>query len=247
MSAIKSSTGADNAPTASNDINETRVIEYLRQHPDFFRQHPQMLGDLSLPHATQGAASLLEKQVAVLRERSISTRHKLSELLDAAKNNDELFEKTQHFVLSVLTANTLEAAFEITLQEMQQRFEVESASILVLSDNLPSWQPQLSASYVAELETAKREIPGVVEASKTFCSVLRDTEAAFIFKDSASNISSAAIALRALDGTDNQTSNNRLLFAVAHHSPEHYNQQTGTLFVDFIADILQVLTNRLTA
>jgi len=238
MTSTKTPGAAVNPGSTSSDIDETRVIEYLRQHPDFFRQHPQMLGDLSLPHASQGAASLLEKQVAVLRERSITSRHKLSELIDAAKTNDALFEKIQQFVLSVLTAKTLQETIDITLNEMQDRFDVENTSILILTNEPQQWQSQLQACHIATLSAANNEIPGIVSADKTFCSVLRDTEAKFVFNNVPSKINSAAIALRDLD------TNSRLLFCVAHHDSEHYNQHTGTLFVDFIVDILQALITR---
>jgi uncharacterized protein YigA (DUF484 family) len=69
-------------------ISENDVASYLKNHPEFFKRNAGLLGDISLPHVQGNAVSLVERQVAVLRERSMSTRRKLSELMEHAKDND---------------------------------------------------------------------------------------------------------------------------------------------------------------
>ena len=46
-----------------------RVLAYLRSHPDLLDRHPDLLADLIIPHGA-GSASLIERQVQVLRERA---------------------------------------------------------------------------------------------------------------------------------------------------------------------------------
>ena len=47
-----------------------------------------LLQDLEVTHPAGGAVSLLERQVAVLRDRNMDMRHRLSQLLDTARDND---------------------------------------------------------------------------------------------------------------------------------------------------------------
>ena len=62
--------GADAEPS-----NEAGIAEYLQQHPDFFERHGSVLAKLKIPHARGAAAvSLVERQVAVLRDKNALRR-----------------------------------------------------------------------------------------------------------------------------------------------------------------------------
>ncbi len=221
-------------------INEESILDYLKKNPEFFRNHPGILADMNLPHATgDHTVSLIEKQVAVLRERSIKSRHKLSELIEVAKENDVLFEKTQQLTLSLLKASSLTALFDTTQLQFKKAFDVESSNFLLLNDEL---NLTLSKKYIGSYSDANKAIPNVLENKKTLCSSLRPNENEFLFSSSAT-IGSAVIASRPLiDIKGKQTT---LLICVGNQAEDFYNQNTGTLFVDYIADILQLLSNQL--
>ena len=47
------------------------IIKYLRNHPDFFVEHTDILSELNVPHGTtSNIASLIEYQVAQLRQEN---------------------------------------------------------------------------------------------------------------------------------------------------------------------------------
>ena len=94
---------------AVNPRDEDSVMRYLRDNPDFFGRHPTLLTDLSLPHDSGQAISLVERQVAILRERNIDMRRRLTHLVGAANDNDTLFEKTRRFTLHALDCESLDA------------------------------------------------------------------------------------------------------------------------------------------
>ena len=75
--------------TDAPDVDETQIAAYLQSNPEFFERHPAVLAKLRLPHAPGGAAvSLVERQVAVLRQSNIKLERKLRDLLDVARGND---------------------------------------------------------------------------------------------------------------------------------------------------------------
>src|SRR6056297_1271828 len=95
--------------TPSDDtapVSEAQVIVYLRNHPDFFQQHSHLLSELHLRHESGGAISLVERQVAILRERNMVMRRRMNELMQTAKNNDELFSKTRTLTLELLRVDS---------------------------------------------------------------------------------------------------------------------------------------------
>ena len=44
----------------------------------------------------------------ILRERNIEMRHRLSHLMDVARDNDRLFDKTRRLILALMDATSLE-------------------------------------------------------------------------------------------------------------------------------------------
>lgn len=247
--------------TASK-IEDIDIIDYLKNHPDFFRQNPAVLTDMSLPHTSGNATSLVEKQVAILRERSIDARHKLGELFNRAKDNDFLFEKTQTLVLKLLKAKSPNELFKIVNTSFHKDFNVEFASILfILAEpkSLPSiietQKPGIAA--VKSSSDAKEHIGSFLQNQRASCGALRESEAIFLFNhnlsDKASLIhsettssipQSAAITVRELTLNSSKNINSKLIVSVGHLDGNHYNQDTGTLFLDYIADILQLLLQR---
>ena len=53
------------------------------------------------------AVSLIERQVDILRERNVTMRKRMNELLQAARVNDEIFAKTRSLNLALLGSQQL--------------------------------------------------------------------------------------------------------------------------------------------
>ena len=83
-----------------------QVAAYLLLNPDFLESHPQVFEALDVPHPTGGAVSLVERQVAVLRERNRAVTARLDAVIEAA-------HRQQYF------AESLFARFRVLHQEGQ--------------------------------------------------------------------------------------------------------------------------------
>ena len=69
------------------------VSDYLKENPDFFNQHPEVLSELKLTQRFgDSAISLVERQVAILRERNAELRRRLDTLMLVAEHNEALLE-----------------------------------------------------------------------------------------------------------------------------------------------------------
>src|SRR5690606_19642069 len=88
-------THGDDFMSEQKPTSADQVAAFLRQHPDYFQQRPELLELLRLPDARGQAVSLLERQAAILRERNQELRERLNGLLDVARENDRLFELTR--------------------------------------------------------------------------------------------------------------------------------------------------------
>jgi len=122
------------ANTDNNMPNENNIIDYLRKHPDFLLRHTDLLADLTLPHDTRGAASLIERQVAVLREQRQELKQRLQQLNQAARDNEQLLARIERLVLRLLEApdrNTLIKHLQASLYE---DFHADAATLKIFSN-----------------------------------------------------------------------------------------------------------------
>ena len=63
-------------------LTEADVIAYMEDHPDFFIGKDDLLAGMRIPHNSGPATSLVERQLAVHRERNVELRQRLSDLLE---------------------------------------------------------------------------------------------------------------------------------------------------------------------
>ncbi|WP_181296422.1 DUF484 family protein [Pseudomonas sp. Q2-TVG4-2] len=200
------------------------VAAYLRAHPEFFVDHDELIPELRIPHLPGGAVSLVERQVKLLRERNIEMRHRLSQLMDVARDNDRLFDKTRRLVLDLLDANSLEEIIGAVDESLRHEFQVPYVSLILFSES-----PLPVGRSVAAAE-AQQAIGGLLGTGKTVCGVLRPHELAFLFgEEESSGIGSAAVvALSQQQG----------ILAIGSQDPQHYKSSLGTLFLGYIAEVL---------
>jgi uncharacterized protein YigA (DUF484 family) len=200
------------------------VAAYLRAHPEFFVDHDELIPELRIPHLPGGAVSLVERQVKLLRERNIEMRHRLSQLMDVARDNDRLFDKTRRLVLDLLDANSLEEIIGAVDESLRHEFQVPYVSLILFSESpLPVGRSVTAAE-------AQQAISGLLGTGKTVCGVLRPHELAFLFgEEESSGIGSAAVvALSQQQG----------ILAIGSQDPQHYKSSLGTLFLGYIAEVL---------
>lgn len=200
------------------------VAAYLRAHPEFFVDHDELIPELRIPHQPGTAVSLVERQVKLLRERNIEMRNRLSQLMDVARDNDRLFDKTRRLVLDLLDANSLEEVIGAVDESLRHEFQVPFVSLILFSET-----PLAVGRSVTNAE-AQQAIGGLLGSGKTICGVLRPHELAFLFgeEESRSIGSAAVVALSQQHG----------ILAVASPDPQHYKSSLGTLFLGYIAEVL---------
>lgn len=91
---------------------EEAVARYLRDNPDYFQRHEDLLEGLRIPHADRGgASSLLEKQVALLRARIAAKDRERQGFLGVARDNDALAEKLHRLAVALIDAPSLDDVF----------------------------------------------------------------------------------------------------------------------------------------
>jgi len=218
------------------DPTEKMVREFLRDNPSFLDKNTDILETLVLPHNSGKAVSLVERQVGVLRDRNKEMRSRLDNMLQTAHDNDLLFEKTKRLVLNLLEAKTLGALVEAVYDSLGKDYGIEFYSLTLLGDDkkLPR-----TMARIASMDKANERVGTLLGANRAVCGILREDEMVLLFGERGHQVGSvAAVPLRydSLYG----------ILAVGNSDPNFYKSSMGTLFLSYIAEILnRVLPNHL--
>lgn len=200
------------------------VAEYLRQHPDFFIEYESLLSELALPHHTgEHAISLVERQVSVLRARNRDVRQRLNRLLDIARDNDRLFQKTQRLVLSLLEQRDEQGVVDAVETSLRDDYQVDVCRLLLLQGEV--------------LQAAQQQIGALLTVRQPICGHLRPEEMTFLFEHATQPVQSAAVV--AIARSDAAVGEGLLaVLAIGSFDPEHYRSGMGTMFLSYIADVV---------
>ena len=129
------------------------IYDWLRQHPNFFEEHPDLLSTLTLPHPDTGqAVSLVERQMSTLRERNRTLEARLAELIQIARDNDVLSGKVQDFGLRMLTYRSADTVVDGILADLRDGFRVPHAALRVWRSDLGRADGPEHLPVLAELQ-----------------------------------------------------------------------------------------------
>lgn len=210
-------------------IDEAAVADYLTHHPDFFDRHGDILRDLRLHHPSGRAVSLIEKQVSALRERNTELRHRLNQLLDNARQNDRLFERSKRLVLSLLECNELGDLIDALYYSLNKEFDIPFVQLILFRQ-----PPQPCSVRVAAEDEAAMALGRRLKASRAVGGGLTREEIAYLFDKDQQKVGSAAMV---------PLYYNQMwgILAVGHEDPQHYQAGMGTIFLTHIAEVLDRL------
>ncbi|WP_397450552.1 DUF484 family protein [Pseudomonas sp. NA-150] len=226
-----SEVAADNATPA---LEAEAIAAYLRDHPEFFVEHEELLSELRIPHQRGDTVSLVERQLKLLRDRNIEMRHRLSQLMDVARDNDRLFDKTRRLILAVMDASSLEEIVIAVEDSLRLEFQVPFVSLILFSD-----APMTVGRWVST-DDAQKAIGSLISSEKTFCGVLREHELSFLYgAEQAAEVGSSAVAALTHQGLHG-------VLAIGSRDPQHYKSSVGTLFLSYIAEVLGRVLPRFT-
>jgi uncharacterized protein YigA (DUF484 family) len=217
------------ASTKPSGPSERAVGDYLLAHPEFFAQHTELLTKLRIPHVTGGAASLIERQVALLRKQNDQLERKLVELVEVARANDSLLERIHHLAVALLESDDLEERL-IALQDiLRSCFGADELSALLFRGSAE----QLGGAPAKRIERADPALGllhDFLQSGKPKCGRFSLKQLHFLFGTRATHIGSAALVGL---GTRAELG----LLAIGSRNPEHFAPTLGTAFLTRIGEL----------
>lgn len=212
---------------------EHEIVRYLRDRPDFFERHLDLLADMILPHESGKAISLLERQLSVLRDQRDENRKKLNQLIVTAQKNEELNNHINELILDLLDATSLKEVINTVIDRLAKDLEAD-AVVLRLFDN-----GNTSLKTVAEVVDWSEPVMGafekVIKGRHPVCGSLKPGQLDALFSEQSDNIHSVALIPLVEDATSSRAYG---LLAIGSPDRQRFRADMGTVFLTQLAKVL---------
>jgi len=122
------------------------IARFLRTHPQFFDQHPELLESIHVPHPYGGRAiPLSERQTVALREKVKVLEGKLGEIIKFAEENDAISEKVHRLSVALAGARDFPALAHALYFHLREDFAVPHVVMRVWGKSVPVDFPEAEA------------------------------------------------------------------------------------------------------
>lgn len=210
---------------ARRDPTSDEIAAYLRRHPDFLRDFPDLALALTLPRQQGPTTSLAGYQLEVLRDKNRALNRRLHELLAIASENEQLMVRVHAFTLSLMRATTPTE----TLQRVVATLNEDLNTDLVRLTLFHPVEGQEKAEWllvVARDDPALRSFAEFLAKGEPLCGRLMPEKLAVLFGDRTADVRSAVLV--PVPG--------RGMIAVGSLDANRFHPGMGTMFLKLIAD-----------
>ncbi len=115
------------------ELNDSAVVHYLLQHPDFFTRNACAVEQMHIPHPVKGSVSLVEWQLARQRNQISRLEEEIALLMAQADSNQILFKRLLQ-LQTELTASSNIQDMIVRLNHWAHSFGLTGFDIRLFSD-----------------------------------------------------------------------------------------------------------------
>lgn len=226
-------------------VNKTRdkteqIIKYLRSHPDFFQENPDILGNINIPHLPdQEVSSLLEYQVQRLRHQVSETETKIEILEKQTSVNSLFIDDVLSFSLGLYDCGDLRELSTLLSNGMGQYYSADISSLVIFSE--PSGEIDL---HIYDIEPVSDKIrfmfTELFHRNKPLCDSLQEEHLNTLFDIDTDNIRSTVILPLQGKGW-------RGLIVLGSREPNCYKQGIELEMLAYLSRLVQIKVDHILA
>jgi uncharacterized protein YigA (DUF484 family) len=209
------------------------VAAWLRRHPTFLKQFPDLAISLVVPREDGPAASLASYQLEVLRDKNRELARRLQELFANAQENERLAVRTHQLALGLMRQDTPAGTLRAMAATLEEDFQGDLVRILTFApvaglddadwwQSIPAGDPRLAPFRDA------------INDGEPICGRLHPDKHALLYGVRAEEVQSTA--LLSIPGIG--------LVGVGSRDPNRFFPGMGTLFLRMMGETLSVALQR---
>lgn len=212
---------------SESDLSADKVASYLRRHPSFLSDYPDLALALIMPRQAGVATSLTSYQLDVLREKNAALAQRLRELAEVAQDNEALIGRVHQLALRLLRARRFGDAVLAVAASLREDFHTDLVRICLIDAPATG----LSESWLLESASADPGLAHFAEfrtRNEPLCGRLRQEKLDFLFGDLASEVASAVLLPFGAFG----------FLGIGSADPNRFHPGMGTVFLRQIAELI---------
>ncbi len=215
------------------ELSDEQIIAFLNERPDFIRDNLTELAEMDIPHDSGVATSLIERQVNVLRAENKHLKDNLKQLIEIARNNEDLSQRIHKLFIEIMNADELDDLMATIQEQMQSFFNTEL--VLFRFFSIMELRPHISDDLVFELKNRQAsQLKKWLKLRKPACGELQDDVFSALFAKEKNIKSMAVIPLYGVKeyGT----------LLLGSSDKERFSETKGTVF---LAQLGELVSSRL--
>lgn len=219
--------GAPVVPKPTEKVSANQVAAFLRRHPRFLDDYPDLALGLVVPREAGHATSLASYQLDVLRDKNRELNRRLQELFAVAQDNERLTVRTHQLALALMRARTPAETLKTMAATLTEDFQGELVQVL-LHAPVEGLEDTDWLQVVARRDKSMQPLKEFFDAGEPLCGRLQSDKLDLLFGAHAQEVQSCA--LLALD--------HRGVIAIGSRDGNRFYPGMGTLFLRLMADTL---------
>ncbi|MEX0760658.1 MAG: DUF484 family protein [Tistlia sp.] len=227
---------ATGEPLARQAVDDDQVAAYLRRHPDFLAERPDLLDVLSAPArpavaaAGPGVVDLQQAMVERLRHENEALRRSHEDLLLTLRSNQHAQSRTQQGALALLSARSFEHLIETVATDLTAILDLDAVTICV--------EPAIDSPSEVRTRGVLRVAPGAVTALLGPGKTIR-LEAELPGDPSLFGPTAGIVQSQALVRLQVSSATPPSLLALGSRQPGHFQPSQGTELLAFLGQVLE--------
>ena len=216
-------------------LNDSAVVDYLLQHPEFFIRNAAVVEQMRVPHPVRGMVSLVEWHMARSRHYIAALEENMSQLMAQATANEGLFYRLLHLQNRLACAESLDDLL-LRFHRWARELGLAGASIRLFSDRWRLGAPSKHTELVLSRQAFEPLRIQRLDQASHYLGPLNGPELLLVLPE-AKAVGSVAMSMMGNDGDLGV-----ILFT--SRDPHHYQPGQGTQLLQEIALMLPGLLER---
>ena len=206
-------------------LNAMEVASYLRRHPEFLKDFPDIALALQVPRDQGASTSLASYQLEVLRDKNRDMDRRLRELIEIAAENEQLMVRVHSLTVGLMRERTLADSVRRVAAGLTEDFHTDLVRLVLFraDADLPA------ADWLVAQRDGAKSMPAFTEflqRNEPLCGRLQPEKLDALFGDKAADVRSAVLV--PIDGVG--------MLAIGSHDAARFHPGMGTVFLKLIAE-----------